>query len=181
MSFLYRIDPHPGMKEVYIVRHGKSDWNDLDLNDIDRPLKKRGAKNSHELGQHLRKLNWTPDIILSSPAVRAYDTAKILADELNITGARFKVIAKLYLPDFPTLLREILYLNDDLDSVMIIGHEPSLSNLINHFLHEPLDQVVTASLTLLKFDTDKWRDLTPETFIEGVHKNRHNMKGQELH
>ncbi|NQV51653.1 MAG: histidine phosphatase family protein [Flavobacteriales bacterium] len=168
------------MKRIYLVRHGKSDWDDLNLNDIERPLKERGVMNSHEMGEHLKELKWVPELIMSSPAVRAYETAKIIAEQLDITGARFKVDSKLYLPDFPTVLKIILYLSDDLESIMIIGHEPSLSNLINHFLHTPIEAVVTGSLTAMDFKVKKWRDISPDNLAKAVHKSRHDMSGKEL-
>lgn len=168
------------MKRVYIVRHGKSDWDQLELNDLERPLKKRGITNSQDMSEHMLDLSWIPDIIISSPAVRAYDTAKIFADVLDLKGAAFKVDERLYLPDFPSLLKFILYLSDDVDSVMIVGHEPSLSNLINHFVPNPIDKVVTGSLTSLTFNTKEWREVSPDTLHSAVHKNRHNMGGISL-
>ena len=168
------------MKRIYLVRHGKSDWDDLNLNDIERPLKERGVANSLEMGEHLKELKWVPELIMSSPAVRAYETAKIIAEQLDVTGAQFKVDAKLYLPDFPTVLKIILYLSDGLNSIMIIGHEPSLSNLINHFIRTPIDAVVTGSLTVLDFKVKKWRETSPDTLAKAVHKSRHDMNGKEL-
>ncbi|MEQ9186645.1 MAG: histidine phosphatase family protein [Cryomorphaceae bacterium] len=168
------------MKRIYLVRHGKSDWDDLQLNDIERPLTERGVKNVHEVGEHMKQLKWVPELILSSPAVRAYESAKVIADHLEVTGAQFKVDSKLYLPDFPTVLKIILYLNDNINSVMIIGHEPSLSNLINHFLHTPIDRVVTGSLTVLEFKVKKWPDINPDKLNLAIHISRHNMDGKKL-
>ena len=168
------------MKRVYIVRHGKSHWDQLDLSDIERPLRKRGIKNSEDMSAHMLDLGWIPDLILSSPAVRAYDTAKIFADTLEVRGSSFKVDEKLYLPDFPSLLKFILYLSDEVESVMIVGHEPSLSNLVNHFLPNNLEKLVTGSLTALTFKTNEWREVSPDTLHSAVHKNRHNIEGYAL-
>ena len=169
------------MKRIYIVRHGKSDWENLELNDIERPLKSRGEENSHEMSVHMKELGWIPDLILSSPAVRAFETARIFADNLGVNGAGFKVDEKLYLPDFSVLLRTLLYLSDDIGSVMIVGHEPSLTYLINHFLTKPMDRVVTASMTMIDLKIDEWKDLSPDAFSSGIHKNRHDMDGVALH
>jgi phosphohistidine phosphatase len=168
------------MKTLYIVRHGKSSWDDISLNDIERPLKKRGVRNSHELSEALKEEGEIPDFLITSPAVRAYETAKIFADHLEVPSEAFKVDEKLYLPDFPTILKIVLYLNNDLNSVMIVGHEPSLSTFINYFINKLIEKLITASVTRLDFDIEDWRDLSPSCFKKGRHRNRHDLKGFKL-
>lgn len=70
------------MRELYILRHAKSSWDDLTLADFDRPLNSRGREDAPLMGRHLAKLEIKPDLILSSPAKRAKKTAKIVAKEL---------------------------------------------------------------------------------------------------
>ncbi|MEX2596563.1 MAG: histidine phosphatase family protein, partial [Salibacteraceae bacterium] len=168
------------MKTLYLVRHGKSLWDDISINDLERPLKQRGVDNAEDLTKHLLKDNEIPDLIISSPSVRTYETAKIIADKLKIPSSSFKVNEKLYLPDFSTLLKTILYLSDDFNSVLIVGHEPSLSTCINYFIDKKLDKVITASWTKLVFNTDAWRDISPATLKGGAHRNRRNLPGFKL-
>ena len=168
------------MKKLYLLRHGKSDWNDVDLSDLDRPLKKRGVQNSTDMGILMREKGLIPDLLITSPALRAYDTAKLVADQLGTASLQFKVNEKLYLPDFPTSLKLILYIDNAYNSLMLVGHEPSISTTINYFINKPLEKVVTASLTELTFDCKDWRDLSPSNFHTGWHRNRHDMDGFEL-
>jgi phosphohistidine phosphatase len=164
-------------KTLYLVRHGKSDWDQMDTNDLERPLKKRGVENCEAMAKRMQTLKLQPELVLSSPAIRAYETAKIFAEILAIPSPRFKVNERLYLPDFPTLLKTILYLNNDYNNVLIVGHEPSLSTAINYFINHPLEKVITGSLTVLSFATSDWRDISPSEFKSGKHYNRHDLEG----
>jgi phosphohistidine phosphatase len=168
------------MKKVYLIRHGKSDWQDLTLDDIDRPLKDRGVANAEEMGHFMSEHGFVPTILMTSPAVRAYETAKILARSMDLTGGQFKTVQPLYLPDFSVLLKTLLYLDDHLGSAAIVGHEPSLSNLVAHFVGRPNEGVATASLTRLEFKVDHWRSISPDTLIKARYHDRHNMKGKDL-
>ena len=165
------------MKTLFIARHGKSDWHNMDQNDIERPLKSRGIENCIEMSQALIARNALPEIIFSSPAVRAYESAKIFADEMHLPLDSLKVDPSLYLPDFPTMLKTILYLDKALKSAMIVGHEPSISTFINYFIAKPIEKVVTGSVTVLVFDTNDWRDISPSILKEGWHISRHKPKG----
>ncbi|HAQ69531.1 histidine phosphatase family protein [Salibacteraceae bacterium] len=165
------------MKTLYIARHGKSDWDNLDLNDIERPLKNRGVQNCKEMSEVLRIRKSIPEIIFSSPAVRAYESAKIFADELSLPLDSLKVDGKLYLPDFPTMLKTILYLDNHLQSAMIVGHEPSISSFVNFFIQQPIEKIATASVTALEFNILDWREISAANFKKGWHINRHYPKG----
>ena len=70
------------IKKLYIIRHAKSDWSDDTLKDFDRPLNKRGLKNAPFMGSLLKNKNINPDLILSSPALRAITTAEIIANRV---------------------------------------------------------------------------------------------------
>ena len=150
------------MKTLYIARHGKSDWNDFNHNDIERPLKTRGIENCKEMSKVLTERN---------------AIAKIFADEMTLPLDSLKVDAKLYLPDFPTMLKIILYLDNHLKSAMIVGHEPSISTFVNYFIPKPIEKIVTGSVTGLVFDIRDWREIFPAHLKKGWHISRHNPKG----
>lgn len=152
----------------------------MDSNDLERPLKPRGIENSKEMGERMRADGQLPDILICSPAVRAFETAKLFSDALGLSSGQFKVNERLYLPDFSTILKVILYLDNQYASAMLVGHEPSLSTCINYFIDEPIDKIVTGSASQLDFDTDDWRDISPSNFIEGLHRSRHNWDGFAL-
>lgn len=168
------------MKTLYLIRHAKSNWKNIDLNDIDRPLKKRGVRDMKTMTKHLMDEGISIDAVYTSPAVRAFETSKILVEELELEDGRFQVDEKLYLPDFTTLLKHILYLDTKLENVAIIGHEPSLSALINYFLENPLDKVITSSVTKLTFSVNHWTDISSANLLEAFHRNRHDFGGYPL-
>lgn len=169
------------MKTLYLVRHGKSDWDDIGANDMDRPMKSRGHKNSLEGAQLLNDMQVRLDLLLSSPAVRAFDTARIFADTLEVDDSKFEVLDSLYLPDFSNFLKTILYLDDKLGTVMIVGHEPSLSTMVHHFVESRLKKLVTGSITRFVFDTDSWKNIAASNVKEARHYSRHNWIGIPLY
>ena len=168
------------MQTIYLIRHAKSSWKDIDKNDLDRPLKKRGVQDIKTMADALKQENVQIELMMTSPAVRSFDTAKILVDTLKVESSKFQVKEKLYLPDFPTLLKSILYLSDDLQTVAIVGHEPSLSSLINYFLIKLMYKVGIGSVTKLVFNSNKWSNINASNLTSAHHKNRHDFKGFAL-
>ena len=168
------------MKKLHLIRHGKSSWKEIELNDIDRPLKKRGIKNSKEIATSLVQSNTKPEVVFTSPAVRAFETAKIISETLELSNDQLVVNDKLYMPDFPNFLKCILYLDDQFSEVLMVGHEPSLSAIINHFTKSTIDKVITASLTTLEFQAENWKDISAGNLTTAYHTNRHDYKGFEL-
>ena len=71
------------MRSLLIIRHAKSSWDDPGLDDFDRPLNKRGKRDAPEMGKRLRKADYSPDLMISSPAKRAQDTCRVIAEKLD--------------------------------------------------------------------------------------------------
>lgn len=168
------------LKTLYIVRHAKSSWKDHSLSDIDRPLNERGKNDILETAHRLGQEGTKPGLLLASPAVRARETAKVLANKLMEDTSDFITMDDLYLPGPGTLTALVRTLDNRFDTVMIVGHEPSLSTFINQFLTAPLGEVVTSSVTMLRFETATWQNIGKSTFVEGHHRNRHNWQGTAL-
>jgi len=168
------------VKTLYIVRHAKSSWDDPSLPDRKRPLNKRGFKNAHELANCIKISNYKVDMAYSSPAKRALNTAEIICDKLEITQDQFKVHDGFYPLNYRYLFQFIQNLDNSLEAVLIVGHEPALSQFVNHFLETPLEKLVTGSLTKLDFDVAHWRDVRPSSILKIHHLNRHYWSGVEL-
>lgn len=167
------------MKVLNIVRHAKSSWDNVNLSDFERPLTKRGIKNAGELAQVLNNIEAQVDLIVSSAAERAITTAELVAQELTlnpilVSGERF------YNSNTSDWLETIHETHSDINELMLVGHQPILSSLINTFINEPIDHVITCSCTRLYFNTDEWGAVNRETFSKGVHYNRHNWEGDPL-
>lgn len=167
------------MKKLYLVRHAKSSWKDNGLTDMERPLEKRGKKNASNISLALKNAGIRPQLMVSSPAVRAMKTANIFAKAFDIPKKEIQVVPELYLPDFPTLLQTCTHL-PDLSDVMVFGHEPSYSEAIHHFLPNALDKVRTSSATELVFDATSWTEISAENLRQARHWHRKNLEGIQL-
>jgi phosphohistidine phosphatase len=150
------------MKTLYLIRHAKSSWDDLDLADFERPLNERGEKDAPRMGKRLKEKNVSPDLMLSSPAKRALETCKVFAKTLGYAERKVKTDRRLYHADEDQLLnviREIEDLNDKDEVVMIFGHNPGLTEFANSLLDETLDNIPTCGVVSLKIRVKSWKEI----------------------
>jgi phosphohistidine phosphatase len=135
---------------LYLVRHAKSSWKDLSIDDFDRPLNTRGKKDAPLMGKILSKKKINVELIISSPAKRTRDTAIIIADKIDFSD---KIIfnKSLYEASTDDLLAVIKNFINNLNNVMLIGHNPGLTNLVNYLCKEDLLNIPTCGIVALKF------------------------------
>lgn len=147
------------MKHLLLCRHAKSSWKDGTLADFDRTLNKRGRQNAPEMGRKLRKRGVQPDLVVSSPARRALDTAKLLAGECGIPEKNILVVASVY-DSYPAKLLQIIRgFTDSCDTVLIVGHNPELTILANILGNLGIDNVPTCGIVALDFAVDSWDEV----------------------
>jgi phosphohistidine phosphatase len=145
------------MKFVYLVRHGKSAWPDeLEMEDIDRPLKVKGIKQVKKLALKLIKKEIYPDLICSSTALRSVHTALIMARSIDYPENRVKILPELYGSDVENIIKVIEKTKEDYESIMIFGHDPSLTNFANQKTKKAKEKIPTASVVGIEFDCDNW-------------------------
>lgn len=149
------------MKTLLLVRHAKSSWDDPALDDRDRPLNGRGKKDAPAMGERLAKLGILPDLILSSPAVRALTTAEILAKALDYKRKKIVVSEIIYGGTPAALLELIRALDDDAKCVMLVGHNPEISGLAYHFSPQ-IDDLTTCAVVEMHFAAKMWAQIAPE-------------------
>jgi phosphohistidine phosphatase len=147
------------MKIVYIVRHAKSSWDDPGLPDVVRPLNQRGKKASVKMGKYLAKLGDMPDIIVSSPATRAYHTALNIARQLGYRSTNIRVESSIYYEGEFGVMETIRQLSDAFQSACIVGHEPTCSDVIYSLCGELPGKFATASIFKIELDISSWGDL----------------------
>jgi phosphohistidine phosphatase len=147
------------MKTIYIVRHAKSSWDKIDLPDQKRPLMEKGKKRTKKVISYLEDKQIRIDNIISSPAVRAYETAKILAQGLNYPADAIKIDPQLYHAEGEWILEHFRELPNRFDSVMVVGHNPSLTDLANLLLKSPIENLPTSGVVCISFDADNWKDV----------------------
>ncbi len=149
------------MKTLALIRHGKSSWDDPERKDIDRPLNPRGRRNAPEMGERLAGRGQTPDLLLSSPARRARDTAGIIARAINYPESDLKLEHSLYLADSTTLLKLVHRLPAELDEVWIVGHNPDLTEFANSLGDFETDNMPTCAICRFSFEVSHWYEVKP--------------------
>ncbi len=143
------------MKTLFLVRHAKSSWNEPALPDKDRPLNDRGKRDAPKMGERLAKRRVKPDLVLSSPAARALATAEIIAKKLDYKRKNIVVDDRLYAVEADELLDLIRQLGDELERVMLIGHNPELTELA-HRLSSKITHLPTSAVAEFTFDAESW-------------------------
>lgn len=146
------------MKILLLMRHAKSSWKDPEMADADRPLNHRGEKDAPRMGKLLKKEELAPDLIISSPAVRARDTAVAVAEKL---GYEQEILynESLYLGEPRDYLTALQTLSDDVETVLVIGHNPGLETLLQ-ILTGDVESLPTGAIAYLKVPVRKWSALT---------------------
>src|SRR5690348_14444773 len=127
------------MKTLYIVRHAKSSWDDPMLEDFDRPLNDRGKRDAPIMGRRLKEKDIHPSLILSSSAKRAFSTSKKIAKVIGYSKDKIKTTVDLFHASEEEILQAIQTLKDKHDSVMIIGHNPGLTEFVNTIMEEVIE------------------------------------------
>lgn len=144
------------------MRHGKSAWEN-DVKDQDRPLQERGVNDAIRVGKYIKDRLEIPDAVFSSPANRALHTCTILMRQWGVPLERLQVNGSLY--DFSgNHVQQFIHgLSDELDHVMIFGHNHAFTSISNIFGNEMIDNLPTAGLVHIEFDIDQWAAITKGT------------------
>jgi phosphohistidine phosphatase len=148
------------MKILYVLRHAKSSWSNLNISDFERPLNDRGLKTAPFMGKIMLKNNFQPEFLLSSPAVRAKETADLIKISANLQIS-VSFDERIYEASPQTLLHIVSELSNSLNSAMIVGHNPGLEALVKALTGE-FQAMPTAGLAVIDFDTENWSEVTSD-------------------
>ena len=149
------------MKKLVLLRHAKSSWDNMGLSDFERPLNERGKRDAPIMGQHLaKKRHLKLDSIIASPAKRALKTAKIIAGELRFSEEKITKNSSIYGAGLAEMLSIISKIDDTLNTVMLVGHNPTFTTLAYYLTHNPVDNIPTCGVFCVDFDAKKWQDIT---------------------
>jgi phosphohistidine phosphatase len=148
------------MKTLFVVRHAKSSWNNPELDDFDRPLNKRGKQNAPLIASILAKKKIKPEQMISSPANRAYSTAEFFAEAFEYPNSEIKIDENLYEADSLDILNVITSVEDYINSVMIFGHNPGLTDFVNFISDGEIENVPTTGVVCLSLKSNCWKDVT---------------------
>ena len=157
------------MKTLLVLRHAKSSWDEPGLDDHERPLNKRGRRDGPRMGELILKQRLTPDVIISSDAVRACATAEAVAEAARYRG-QIKLTNQLYLAEPNEIVAVLRSVKEPhAGTVMVVGHNPGLEHLVAQLTGDEQD-LPTATLAQIVLPIDEWRDLDLSTrgTLEGV-------------
>ena len=144
------------MKTLTIFRHARSSWDFPDLTDHDRPLNKRGKRDAPIMGERLKESGIRPSLIVSSPAVRAWKTARTVAKQIGYPVEFLQREPGLYHAGVNKLLDIIAVQDDGFNNIVIVGHNPGLTDLANELVPGLTSNLPTAGFVAIRIDTDDW-------------------------
>lgn len=143
-------------KRLLIVRHAKSDWDEPEMKDFDRPLNNRGTKNAPEMAIRLLRKKLIPDLLVSSPALRAITTTKYFADTFGIPHSDILQVKEIYEASAATLLKIINGFDNNYQYVMLTGHNPGLTDLFVKLGGAYITNIPTCGMAMIGFPFDDW-------------------------
>lgn len=146
-------------KLLYLVRHAKSSWSDPSLSDRDRPLNKRGRRSAPDMGRRLAAQDHLPELIISSPARRAFSTARKIAKKLGYDRSEIMTDESLYFSGTGSMMELLENLDDDYQKVMIVGHNPAMTSLMNILSGSSIDNMPTCAVAVINYPMTSWSEL----------------------
>jgi len=144
------------VKTLLLLRHAKSSWDNANLSDFDRPLNPRGMTTAPFIGELIAEKGWQPDMILSSPAERARQTAT-LAKQAGRLSAELVFEDKIYEASHLRLLEILKGVAEKVDTLLLVGHNPGMEGLVK-VLSGEMHSIPTAGLIKLTLSIDTWED-----------------------
>lgn len=144
------------MKTLTIVRHAKSSWKDASLSDRERPLNRRGKHDAPLMGGRISDADIRPSLIISSPAVRAWKTARAVANSLNYPLEFLQREPGLYLASVNRILDVLRAQDNTFNSLLIVGHNPGLTDFVNYLSPGLTENLPTAGVAAFNIEHSDW-------------------------
>ena len=148
------------MKTLYLVRHAKAVSSEFGIDDFKRALSSQGVDDAEAMGERLRQKGISPDFIVSSPTDRALETAHIFAQHLNYPFRQVALHEEIYEQGVEEVKSLIAQLNNAYNTVMLFGHEPTLSQLASLFLKDTeAIELRTTGVIGISFEIERWQEI----------------------
>ena len=144
------------MRLLTLVRHAKSSWSSPSVGDFDRPLNSRGQRDAPRMGHRLQNQGFRVNRIVSSPANRAYTTAKLLAEEIGYPSPEILLEPRIYEASSNILIQVIQSFPDASERILMIGHNPGITDTVVRFTGKPFENLPTCGIVHLSFRPASW-------------------------
>jgi len=146
-------------RQLTLLRHAKSSWDDAGTSDRERPLNERGERDAPAMGRRLAARNARPSLILTSPAVRARRTAQLVAREISYPQEFIQREDELYLASPDQIIAVLARQDSSFRDVVVCGHNPGLTTLANRLTGAGIDNVPTTGVVVISLDLRDWAGL----------------------
>lgn len=150
------------MKTLYLIRHAKAEDKVPGQSDFDRDLATKGKQDAQIMGKKQRIQGVEPDLILSSPAPRALNTARQFAEAMGYPEDQIQTDQKLYEAGYEHIMERLYQLDDRYETVMLFGHNPAISEVVIEISREKGDILPTAGIAGFAFNVEHWHDIAPD-------------------
>jgi phosphohistidine phosphatase len=148
------------MKKLYLLRHAKSSWADIELTDHERPLNQRGEKDIPRIASWLSQKLECPELVLSSDSVRTKLTLKPVAAAWQIKPEAIRYAPQVYHASSAKLLKLLQEIDSSANSLLIVGHNPGLTDFANNLSKNYItDNLPTSGFIGLTFSVDTWQEV----------------------
>ena len=166
------------MKTLFLLRHAKSSWADPDLKDFERPLSARGEKDVPLAAERFLKRHAKVDCIICSPATRTKTTAKLFAKQVKYPVDDIVSNPELYFAGAPMFLKATRLVDDHIESAMLIGHNPAITDFVNEMAGADINNIPTCGLVELSLPIDDWSDarMGEATLVDYDYPKKHPRK-----
>ncbi len=151
------------MRSIVFMRHAKAEKADFDVEDFDRKLSERGKSDANEKAKSIYKLGFKIDVILSSPAKRTEQTAKIVADVYGINSKNILFESGIYEAEISDLIHVIREMKDKYKHILIVGHNPSITSIAGYLTGIFIDHVSTSGFYEVSFNKSNWRMINKQS------------------
>ena len=147
------------IRRLVLIRHGKSLYDEYVSNDIERHLAGRGYHDVAETAQWLLQKNIVPDLIVTSPAIRAYSTCLLVANALAYPSENIVLKSAIYEASDAALLYVINELSDDASTVFLFGHNPSFTSIVSKLTNSEFRHMPTSGVVVVDFENRLWSEV----------------------
>ena len=149
------------MKEIFVLRHAKSSWENSNLSDFERPLADKGISDAKKMCKFLKDMDLKVDKVLCSNALRAKETFDLTADGFNFEIDKAIYTDRLYFGDTTNIIKDMKELDESLKNILIVGHNPTLHYLVELLTNKPIDRFTTCNLAII-FHDGEWISLSSQ-------------------
>jgi len=150
--------PSGGGKQLLLVRHAKSSWADAMQKDFDRPLNDRGEKDAEAMAKRLVKKDISIDAFISSPAKRAFSTARYFAKRFDVKKKNIIQAPALYEASVDNFYKTIQEADNKYKTIAVFSHNPGITAFVNTLTDVHVDDMPTCSVFAVRIQVAEWKD-----------------------